>query len=416
MEETVILNFEVDQTDAQKQLVQTEKNLLSLKKQQAELIKEYKAGKITQDQYVEANLKLQRAIKNEAQQKSSLNKLLDTESNSRNALKARVSELVREYDNLNTKTASGSLRQKELASELKTLNNQISQTSNQAGLFKDQIGNYPKAFADAASQIRVAGVSVGDFAGKASALLNPATAAAGVIGLLGSAFLATRDGAELLESAQFKLQSGFQILGRETSKLVDTFTNLISPSTGVGGFAKQVLLALPPVQALVGSLALLDKVTGGYLSGLYAETAALAAAKSAYDDLLRSQIEESEQVAELERQISVLTTKREEETTSVEERVALDQQILGFEKQRFEILVANAKLRQGFLEEEAKRLGGVNKLTDEQLQLLINVRNEVKNLEGDYAQRTKRILSDVDSINDKALRCGPRRICRQYHF
>jgi len=401
MEETIILNFEVDQTQAQKQLVQTEKNIRALKKEQADLNKEYKAGKITEDQYVESNIKLQRALKAEAQQKNSLNKLLDAESNSRNAVKARVSQLAKEYDNLNTKTDAGAKRQKELADELKNLNAQISKTSDNAGLFKDQIGNYPKAFADAASQIKVAGVSVGDFAGKATALLNPATAAAGVIGLLGSAFLSTRDGAELLESAQFKLQSGFQILGRETAKLVQNFTDLISSDSGLGGFTKEMLLAFPPVQALIGSLKLLDTVTGGYVSGLVEETEALAAAKAAYDDLLRSQIEESEQIAELERQISVLTTKREEETTTELERVAIDKQILGFEKERFEILVANAKLRKSFLEEEAQRLGGVNKLTDEQLQLLISVRNEVKNLEGEYAQRTKKILSDVDSINDK---------------
>jgi phage-related minor tail protein len=61
IQQTAILNLEVDQSAANKQLVQTEKNILSLKKQQAELNKEYKEGKITQDQYVKANIQLQRA-------------------------------------------------------------------------------------------------------------------------------------------------------------------------------------------------------------------------------------------------------------------------------------------------------------------------------------------------------------------
>lgn len=401
IQETVILNFEVDQTDAQKNLVLTEKKIISLKKEQADLNKQYKAGEVSQEQYIESNLRLQRELKKESDQKRNLTKLLATESNSRNAVKAKISELVKEYDNLNTKTEVGAKRQKVLADELKHLSSQISQTSEKAGLFKDQIGNYPKAFSEAASKVEVAGVKVGDFAGKIASFLTPATAAAGVISLLGSAFLATRDGAELLENAQFRLQAGFQILGRETAKLVDSFSGLVSEDSGLGKFTKQILLGNPIVLQLVGSLTLLDKITGGYITSLVKETEALAQAKAAYDDLLRSQIEESEQIAELERQISVLTTKREEETTSVEERVALDRQILGFEKQRFEILVANAKLRRDSLEEETKRLGGVNKLTDEQLQHLISVRNEVKNLEGEYAQRTKKILSDIDSINDK---------------
>lgn len=401
MEETVILKFEIDQTQAQKQLIQTEKNISALKKEQQALNKEYKAGKVSEDQYIESNLRLQKEIKKEVQQKTSLTKLLDTESNSRNAVKAKISELVKEYDNLNTQTAEGIAREKELAAELKVLNEQISKTSGNAGLFKDQIGNYPKVFGEAASKINVAGVSVGDFAGKASALINPATAAAGVISLLGSAFLSTRDGAELLESVQFRLQAGFQILGRETAKLVDTLSSLGADQQGNNGFFATLLKTNPIVQQLAIQLKILDFVTDGYVSSLLEETEALAKAKAAYDDLLRSQIEESEQVAELERQISVLTTSREEENVTQEDRVGIDKQILGLEKERFDILVANARLRRDELEKEAARLGGVNKLTDEQLKLLIDVRNEVKNLEGDYAQRTKKILSDVDSINDK---------------
>ena len=119
-EETILLKVEIDQSNAQKQLVATEKSILALKKQQQELTKEYKAGKISEDEYVKSNLAIQRAIKTESDQKRTLTKLVDTESNSRNALKLRVSELAKEYDNLNTQTEEGAKREKELATELST--------------------------------------------------------------------------------------------------------------------------------------------------------------------------------------------------------------------------------------------------------------------------------------------------------
>lgn len=398
MEETVILNFEVDQTEAQRSLIQTEKNITSLRKEQALLNKEYKAGKVTEDQYIESNLRLQKAIKTETSQKSTLNKLLDTESNSRNAVKAKISELAKEYDNLNTKTEAGSARQKVLAAELKSLSGQIAKTSDNAGLFKDQIGNYPKVFGDAASQIKVAGVSVGDFAGKATSLINPATAVAGVISLLGSAFLATRTGAELLESAQFKLQASFQILGRETASLFNKFKDTDS---GFGGLMKAFITGNPIITQLMASLKLLDVATGGYFTSIEAEIKALADAKDAYDDLLRAQTEESEIIAKLDRQIEELKTKREEETTTNQQRVGLDEQVLSLETQRAQILISNAKLRNEQLEEEAIRLGGVNNLTDEGLKILIASRNEVANLGAEYATRIRKIKSDIDSLNDK---------------
>src|SRR5215213_7309357 len=107
MEETILLNFEVDQSQAQSQLVKTEKNIISLKKQQAELNKEYKAGKISEDDYVKSNIKLQQSIKKETDQKGVLNRLIQTESNSRNAMRQRVSDLNKEYNNLNLTTEKG---------------------------------------------------------------------------------------------------------------------------------------------------------------------------------------------------------------------------------------------------------------------------------------------------------------------
>lgn len=211
IQETVILNFEVDQTDAQKNLVLTEKKIISLKKEQAELNKQYKAGEVAQDEYVESNLRLQQEIKKESDQKRNLTKLLSTESNSRNAVKARISELVKEYDNLNTRTETGAKRADELQKELTELNSQITKTSKSAGLFKDQIGNYPEAFSKAASEVEVAGVSIDGIGKKLSSFLNPVTAVVGVLGGLTSAYASSVAGARDLAKAQGLVSSATEI-------------------------------------------------------------------------------------------------------------------------------------------------------------------------------------------------------------
>src|SRR5688572_4205327 len=133
MEETVILNFEVNQTEAQKTLVQTEKNINSLKRQQAELNKEYKQGKIDEDKYAESNLRIQAAVKKETEQKRILNKLLQSESNSRDAMRARVAALTREYNSINVATDTGIKRSEELQRELSQLSEQLNKGSKAAG-------------------------------------------------------------------------------------------------------------------------------------------------------------------------------------------------------------------------------------------------------------------------------------------
>lgn len=224
-EETALLNFEIDQGKAEKDLIALNKAMLNNKEAQAELNKAYKAGTITQDEYVKENLRLQQNLKKEQQQVSTLTKLINAETGSRNALKARVSELTHEYDNLNAKTKVGAARQKELAKELKALNKEISDTSDAAGLFKDQIGNYPKQFGEAAKSLNVAGVSVGDLAGKFSAFLNPATAVVGVVGALGTAYASSVTGAKDLSRATDILSAGFGIASNNFAEFVQDLTD-----------------------------------------------------------------------------------------------------------------------------------------------------------------------------------------------
>lgn len=211
VEETRILHIEIDQGAAEKQLEKVEGILLDNKKAVQDLAAAYKKGNVTQEEYVKENIRLQQNIKKENELKKTLIKAIDTESNSRNALKNRISQLVKEYDNINTAEATGAKRADALEKELAQLNAQLTKGDKAAGLFKNQIGNYPKVLGDAASQIRVAGVSVSDVGTKIASLANPVTAAIGVIGALGSAYAHSTIGAKDFEFAQNQLAAALEI-------------------------------------------------------------------------------------------------------------------------------------------------------------------------------------------------------------
>src|SRR5688500_1023697 len=105
--ETIVLELEIDRSQTTSELDKVEKSLLALKKQQQELNKSYRDGKISEDQYIKSNRELQNSIKKESDQKKVLNQLLNTESNSRNAMRQRVAALNKEYNNLNQTTELG---------------------------------------------------------------------------------------------------------------------------------------------------------------------------------------------------------------------------------------------------------------------------------------------------------------------
>jgi len=227
--EEIILEVKVDQAQAEKDLLKVERAILANKDALNDLSKAYKSGTITQDEFIEESIRLQANQKKEQDQKRQLLKLIETESNSRNALKLRVSQLTQEYDNLNRKTVEGARRADELEKELKSLNSEITHTSKSAGLFKDQIGNYPEAFGDAVKSINVYGVSVGDLASRLTSLINPVTASVAAIGLLTTAYANSAAGADTLRRSQNSLQAGLAVA-----------TNDVGNSSGGNFFSRQL--------------------------------------------------------------------------------------------------------------------------------------------------------------------------------
>lgn len=263
------------------------------------------------------------------------------------------------------------------------------------------MNSFSAGLRDFGNQTNIAGHNVGGLASQLVGLANPATAAAAVIGTLSAAYLNTHAGAEALEEVQFRLEASFEILGREVASFIDTLGSTEDPDSVVGAMGgwKNILIETNPIviqfRAAIG---LLDKATGGYISKLKEEEEALAALKGIYDDLLRDRIIESEQISELDRKIERLKTQRVEENVTTKEKIELDRQILKLEEDRFLILVSDAEKRRQALEAQVFLAGGVNKLNEKQLELLIDTRNEVKNLEAEYQLRIRKIRKELTGL------------------
>lgn len=225
--EQIILEFEVDRDDAIRDLDRVEKSLLNARKQQQELNKSFKEGKITEDQYIRSNRELQRVIKTETDQKKVLNQVLDIESNSRNAMRQRVAQLTKEYNNLNLSTAAGIKRSKELEKELSELNKTLNEGSKASGSFKDNIGNYPEEFAEATNSVKPFGVSVDDASASIAKFANPVTAAVAGLTALTAVYLSSSAGAKDLAFAQDRLTFF-------TSTFAESLGTLVG-GTGEGG-------------------------------------------------------------------------------------------------------------------------------------------------------------------------------------
>lgn len=331
-EETVILNFEVDQGKAEKDLLAVQAVIIENKKEQAELNKAYKAGTITQKEYLQENLRLQQNLKKEQQQVKTLTTLINTESNSRNAIKARISALVKEYDNLNTSTKEGIQRQKELANELKFLNEQITKSSKNAGLFKDQIGNYPQAFGQAASQIRVAGVSVADIGSKLSALATPAGAIVGIIGALGAAYSRSTLGAKDLAFAQTQLSIAF---GLASNQIASFITSSEDGEGAVTGLLNSILTFVDEFPPFFIPRTILKQL-GVDIGEIQARSKELALFAEQLEDLGREELQIRADVSERLEQNQELLTIIGDEQATINQRIAAADKIN-------ENLIANQK-------------------------------------------------------------------------
>lgn len=303
-EEDVVLKLQVDQAGAQKELEKVEKSILETRAAMQDLNKAYKAGEVSQEAYVKESLKLQNTLKHENDLKRQTIKLLETESNSRNAMRAKVAQLTREYNNLNLSTKEGQKRAADLEKQLKKLNDEINEGSKRAGNFKDNIGRYTESIVEASKQIKIHGVSVGDLIGTLKSFVNPATAVVAVITGLTTAYATSSVGARDYQNAVNQLGAAFEQAQNNYGKFIQQQTG----GTGNPSNGPLSRLAYTLNQALFGT-------------GAANQASAVAAAKERIVVLERAKIVAAGEAKEAERLAEIQRRLRDDENNSFEERL-----------------------------------------------------------------------------------------------
>ena len=161
---TEVIKFDVQDKDAISELARVKNSMLDLQEQQSKLNKAFKDGKISQGDYAKELVKLETAIK-------------------------KTNNTYAEHQK------------------------KIEQATKQTKSFNETIK-------DSAEKIQVAGISIGDLAGKVNVANISIAAASSAFTALVGLYAASAAGARDVESANIKLGSTFSYLGNELARLV----------------------------------------------------------------------------------------------------------------------------------------------------------------------------------------------------
>lgn len=172
---TKIISIELDSNELIKNLSEVRIEQDKIRQSQQELNQGYKDGKITQEQYANATVKNQEAMKalsvQSRQYSTELQNNIKTNANAKdsiNQLRANVANLTAQYNNLSNeqrKSEGG----KAMAASILAQTNEIKKANEGIGNFKDNVGDYKNKILDAigannsvaGSFVKMAGTSGG---------------------------------------------------------------------------------------------------------------------------------------------------------------------------------------------------------------------------------------------------------------
>lgn len=158
--EQVIIDVEINNDDARQKTVALTQQI---EKQRQELARYRKALKESNGENAEAAQKvaeLSQSIKDNNAELRRAQKEANAEANSINALRASINKLNAQRNAVNTSTEEGAKRFSELTDQLKAQRDALNDLSQEAGSFKDNIGNYTESVKTAFRETQFFGVSI----------------------------------------------------------------------------------------------------------------------------------------------------------------------------------------------------------------------------------------------------------------
>lgn len=331
--ETIILDLQVDQGSAISELEKTKKSIIQLKQEQKELTDAYKKGNVTLEEYASESVRLESILK---KQQSTYNNV----QKSVTGVKTQLDKLI------------------------------------------DSNKKISAEFANAAKNINVAGVSVGDLTTKIASFANPATAAVAIVGALGAAYARSTVGARDLTFAQNQLASATTIVTNEFAAL---FSSAEDGEGAVTGILNSLLNALGPAGI-----------------ALAAQSKAVALAEEELEDLRRNEIIARGVINERLADNQELLTKIQDSQTEYNEKIHLTGEVISnLRKNEEDILV----LKNQQLAAIDKQLAGDStneKLLDERALKLQEISAIVKDTERKVGG-IQRLESNLKDTEDKRL-------------
>jgi|GEM_PF-2312574 len=140
-------------------------------------------------------------------------------------LKQANTQLRKERDSVNISTVKGQEAVQKLNKAIDDNNKKIKDNSDALTKQRQNVGNYSKSIEQAAGNLKIMGTNVGQLGTKLSSFANPLTAAVGIVGALGAAYLKSAAGAEDFAKAQGSINA-----------LLDQFINRVGDASDAGFF------------------------------------------------------------------------------------------------------------------------------------------------------------------------------------
>lgn len=227
IEKQILIDVNIDNKDAQKQLEQINIALQKNKEQVRDLKKAYDAGEVSIEDYAKETTQLKLEQQKLTESQRVLTREVQAESNSINALRAQLASLTKERNETNTSTAEGAARFNELQGEILKTSDKLKELEQAGGDFRRNVGNYPQSV----NPIKAAFSSLGESAKQlfTTLLANPFVAVAAAGAALFQAFKRND------EAATFFLGVS-RALGAILDKVVGLF---VDGAKAVGGFFQE---------------------------------------------------------------------------------------------------------------------------------------------------------------------------------
>ena len=330
------------------------------------------------DEEVKGRIKLQRATKAQRDELRDLIVLEDKEAGTLDKLQAQSRKLRRERAALNLDTEKGVKRLKEINAQLDANNQQIKENSDLLKQQRLNVGNYKEDIKEAANELSVFGVNVGQLGETLTSFAkNPlALASAGLTGLV-SLYTSSTSGARDLRSATNQLSTAF---GNFAENLA-TKLGADGKGGGILNFITQSFLQFNfgtkiAAEARVAAAALND------LENLRVDQAAS-------DRLARQQLKRAEQLRQI----------RDDEARALNERVAANRTLLAVidarETQQTDIIRKRIEATKLLLNQDKNNI-------DLQVEL-INLQEKLADKQEENEGFRSEALTNINSLRREAI-------------